>query len=267
MPKLDCDIASPFSPRMECTAAADSAHSSASQLGGEFSSNKTWVLKRVHFLQSAPVEVTEDLLRRGRELKLAPRQLLFEAHDQGDAVYVLESGRIKLSRFDDRGREITLAILERGEFFGEEALQEGQVRDATAVALERSVVRRIPRHDFEEALLEHPALALEVARELGRRWLGAKHRLQALAFDGVAERLARILIALAEVHGEHQPDGTTRLGLRLTHQELASLVVATRETLSKTLAEFRREGLVTTTDRWISLPDLGALRARAGDAK
>ncbi len=233
---------------------------------GELSSNKTWILKRIHFLQSAPVEVSTELWEKGRELPLAPRQLLFSADDQGDAVYILESGRVKLSRFDDRGREITLAILERGEFFGEEALQEGQVRDSTAVALERSVVRRIARQDFEEALLAHPSLALEVARELGRRWLGAKHRLEALAFDDVAERLARILVALAEVHGEHQEDGSIRLGLRLTHQELASLVVSTRETLSKTLADFRREGLVVTTDRWITLPDLGALRDRAGDS-
>ena len=103
---------------------------------------------------------------------------------------------------------------------------------------------------------------LEVARELVRRCIGAQDLSASLAFDEVESRLASLLLLLAEEHGKYQEDGSTVIDLRLTHQELASMIVTTRETLSKTLAEFRRRGWVATDDRSLRITDLRGLRGR-----
>jgi len=226
-------------------------------------SNKLWFLKRINLLRSLDSDGIQRVDRVATHRRVQRRELIFGPEDRGDAIYLLKQGRVKLSRFDDRGREITLAILEEGEFFGEEALAGAERRNAYAEALEESLVCRVDRADFESLLEDHPTLALDVAKQISERLLGARERIEALAFQDVPQRLAAVLTDLARTHGAPDPDGGIRIQIRLTHQELASLVVSTRETTTTLLNRFKREGLLDTEGRWLVVRDPEGLAALA----
>lgn len=223
-------------------------------------SNKLWFLKRINLFRCLSAGELERVGQIAQHRQLRRRELVFGPEDPGDAIYLLKAGRVKLSRFDESGKEITLAILEEGEFFGEEALQGDGPRHSCAEALEDAFICRIDRNQFEELMADNPGLALEVARQLSERLLGTQDRLGELAFHDVPRRLAHALLGLAERHGEANPDGSVRLKLRLTHQELASLVASTRETTTTLLSRFRREGLIDSDGRWLRVLDREGLR-------
>lgn len=225
--------------------------------------NKLWFLKRINLLRSLDPDELRRVDRVATHRRVQRRELIFRPEDRGDAIYLLKQGRVKLSRFDDRGREITLAILEEGEFFGEEALTGAERRLAYAEALEESHVCRIEHADFEALLADNPKLALAVAQQISERLLGARDRIESLAFQDVPQRLASVLTDLAAHHGEPDPDGGVRIQLRLTHQELASLVVSTRETTTTLLNRFKRDGLLDTDGRRIIVRDPQGLAALA----
>lgn len=226
-------------------------------------SNKLWFLKRINLFRCLDEGELERVGRIAQHRQLRRRELVFGPEDPGDAIYLLKAGRVKLSRFDESGKEITLAILEEGEFFGEEALQGDGPRQSCAEALDDAFLCRIERAQFEELMADNPELSLEVARQLSERLLGTQDRLEDLAFHDVPRRLAHALLGLAERHGEAREDGSVRLKLRLTHQELASLVASTRETTTSLLSRFRRDGLVETEGRWLRILDPDGLRRLA----
>jgi CRP/FNR family cyclic AMP-dependent transcriptional regulator len=224
-------------------------------------SSKLWYLKRINLFRCLSPEELEKVGRIAQHRTYQRRQLVFSPDDQGDAVYLLKRGRVKLSRFDDKGKEITLAILEEGEFFGEEALTRVAKRSAYAEALEEAVIGRIDRGDFERLLESNADLALRVARQMSERLLGAQSRIESLAFRDVPQRLAGALLELARDHGGEVEDGKIRIQVRLTHQELASLIASTRETTTTLLNRFKREGWVESDGRWIIVSDPAALEA------
>ena len=226
--------------------------------------DKLWFLKRIHVFRC----LDEDALARVREMATRRRYerggIIFGPDDQGDAIYLLEQGRVKLSRFDARGREIIMAILEEGEFFGEEALLDNERCNGYAEALESAFVCRITTVEFETLMEENSELALAVARQMSERLLGARDRIESLAFRDVPARLAGVLVELAAQHGESRPDGAVRIDLRITHQELANLIASTRETTTAQLSRLKREGLVKSDGRELLVTNLAALREAAG---
>jgi len=208
--------------------------------------NRVWYLKRINVFQSLEPEQLAKMIRQGEQRVYQRRQLIFKPRDRGDALYLIEDGQVKLSRFDERGREVTLAILESGEFFGEEALGGEEFRDAYAEALSEARTIKVSSADFESLMAENGELALAVSRQLTRRLFGAHARIESLAFSDVTARLADLLVRLAEEHGEPLPGGGVRVYLELTHQELASLIASTRETTTTLLGKLRREGACPT---------------------
>lgn len=225
--------------------------------------NKVWYLKRINVFQCLRVEERAKMLRQGEQRVYQRRQLIFKPQDRGDAIYLIEEGQVKLSRFDDRGREVTLAILESGEFFGEESLGGEELRESYAEALSEARVIKVSSSDFERLMAENSDLALAVTRQMTRRYFGAHARIESLAFSDVTARLADLLVRLAEEHGEALPGGGVRVSLELTHQELASLIASTRETTTTLLGKLRREGLVRSEGRHLVVEQLERLRELA----
>lgn len=222
-------------------------------------SNKLWYLKRINLLRCLSPEELEKVGEVAQHHTYQRRQLIFSPDDPGDAIYLLKEGRIKLSRFDDNGKEVTMAILEEGEFFGEEALAGAGNRTGYAEALEEVRICRIDRTDFEKIMEANPDLSLRVAQQMSERLLGAQSRIEALAFREVPQRLAAMLLDLADKHGESLDSRRTRIQVRLTHQELASLIASTRETTTTLLNRFKRDGWIETDGRWLVVSDRKAL--------
>ncbi|MFQ5509774.1 MAG: Crp/Fnr family transcriptional regulator [Leptospirillia bacterium] len=227
---------------------------------------KIWFLKRIHLFDELNAADMEMLDQRTRMDKIPRRGVVFEAGQPGDAVYLLKSGRVKLTRTQD-GKELLLAILEPGEVFGEMAALTDSPHDTRAEAMEDAAICVIQKADFEDMLSRQPRLSLRLTKLVGLRLRHIETRLHDLVYQDVNHRLASLLLDLIAELGEPSPsgpEGAIRIKAKLTHQEMAGLIASTRETVSLTLGHFRDQGLITMERRSLTVTDPSGLRAILG---
>ncbi len=219
------------------------------------------VLRRAPLLAALDEESTRALIARMRPIELARGDRLFLEGDPGDALYVIEAGKIKLGRRATDGRENLLAILGPGEMFGELSLFDPGPRVATAVAVSAARVQSLTRDDFVP-LLDQPRVSLSLLAALGRRLRRTNEALADLVFSDVPGRVAKALIDLAQRFGRPVEDGVL-VAHELTQEELAQLVGASRETVNKALADFAARGWLRLEARAVTILDLDRLHRRA----
>jgi CRP-like cAMP-binding protein len=182
-------------------------------------------------------------------VRVEPHQPVYATGDADDSMYLIESGQVKLSMSSAAGKDCLLAIFTAGDVFGESCFTEHGRRIENAIAMETSVVRRIARREFIEAV-DHAHATTTLLRHLATR-LG--HR-EAAVFDLVTmpseRRLAKVLIEIAERLGT--PDGAYRtLHQRISHEELSQIVGTTRPRITAFLAKFEKLGLIARQGRRI----------------
>lgn len=191
-------------------------------------------------------------------------QTLFREGDPPGPVFVVCEGSVDVEVLTRAGRAVLLAVKGPGEMVGELAAILGSDRSATATAREQVLVDVVSPAAFREALAASPDLMASVLARLALdvRAVGAE---QVRRSDGsVTERVAAGLLTLAERAIEHDGAGVTTV--RIGHDDLAAWVGASRESVSRSLGELRRAGVVSTGRCRITIPDLGALRRRADAA-
>lgn len=232
-------------------------------------SDKIWYLRR-HDLLSGLGEAELRALAERAQMREFPRgQVILHPDARPEVVYLIKEGRVKISRYSPDGREQILALLEAGDLFGELALIH-EKEPVHVEAFEDTLVCAMPRPEFAALLERRPELMLHVIRVLAERLRQAEDEIADLVFRDVPGRVAALLLRLGEEYGEHDPDGL-RLTLRVTHQDIASMVGATRETITTILSRFRDAGLITVDQHYIVIQDPQGLRAgtqrrRSGDA-
>lgn len=163
--------------------------------------------------------------------------------DPGDSLFVIAEGRVKVVLFGRGGRELILSVFRSGDFFGEMSLLDGQPRSATVVATEDARLLELSREVFAAFVDRHPRLALLILAEMSRRLRRADEIIGNLGLLDVYSRLGHQLRELAAREGEEGPEGV-RIAKRPTQQELAAMIGTTRETVSRVLADFQRQGLL-----------------------
>ena len=190
-------------------------------------------------------------------------EVVFRRGEPGRAIYVVEEGWIKIALGSPDGREVTLALLGPGEFFGELAVLDGQPRSADAVALEPCVLLVLLRDDLRRDLEARPRIAVELLAVLSRRLREADGVIADAAFLDVPGRLARTLLRLADAEQPDEQAEGTLIAPRLTQVELAGLVGATRESVGKWLGAFEERGLIRRQGGRIAVLRPDELRQRA----
>lgn len=185
-------------------------------------------------------------------------ELIYSPFDRGDALFLLESGRIRLFRSASDGRQVTLAMLDPGASFGQISVLDEPLHDAYAEAMADCVVRILRVADLERAISEHPRMALNLMRSLSERLRTAEDQVEALAFHPVPARLAGKLLELMDRYGRVTPSGI-RIDERFTHMQLAEMIGTSRETLTKVLNELRDAGMIDVRERLIWVIDADAL--------
>lgn len=200
-----------------------------------------------------------DQLGKGSQPSVVTkRNYIFTPDEPSHAVYLLKKGRVRISRLSDTGKQFTLVILEPGAIFGESAIFGDEPRKYYAEALDDAYICAINKHEFEKIISRNPMVSLRLAQIVEQRLEEAQEQIENLVFYDVQTRLARLLLKLADLHGERIPSGV-RIGIRLTHEDMASLIGSTRETTSKILNEFKAAGHITVEKRQIILLDQKAL--------
>ena len=162
--------------------------------------SRPWYFERTNLFRFLRPAQLEGLRRTAEHRVYQKKQLVYKAQDEADTLCLLDEGSVKLSRFDERGREIILGIVEPGELFGEECLGGKVPRACDAEALGESRVLRVSRVEFLQWMAGDAELAAAVARQITGRLLAAQSRLESLAFANVPARLASTLLQLGCEH-------------------------------------------------------------------
>jgi CRP/FNR family cyclic AMP-dependent transcriptional regulator len=179
-----------------------------------------------------------------------------KADEMARSLFLIASGRVQLYRTTRDGRRFVIATLGPGSMFGEASLLGGEGPNTFAVALESCTVWVMPRQKALEISSTDAMFGFGLMQAMGQRVMEAENRLEQVAYSTIASRLAALLLEL----GGADP----RSVVRTTHQELADMLGTWRETISKTLQDFRQRGLVASGRRQLILLDKEGLRLEAG---
>jgi CRP-like cAMP-binding protein len=186
----------------------------------------------------------------------AAGETVCEPEEMACSLYLVASGRVQLYRTTQDGRRFVVATLGQGSMFGEDSLLGGQGPDTSAVALEPCTIWTMPQKQAQEMSSTDAMFGFGLMQAMGQRVLEAENRLEQMAYSTIASRLAALLLELSS--DEAVPT------VHATHQELADMLGTWRETISKTLQDFRRRGLVASGRRLLTLLDVEGLQMEAG---
>ncbi|MGI9455807.1 MAG: Crp/Fnr family transcriptional regulator [Aeoliella sp.] len=221
---------------------------------------KLWYLKSCElFRQLSPDELGTLELRCRSRLFTRGTPIYLPA-DQADGVLLMARGRAKICSFTDEGKQAILAFIEPGEIFGELAMLDAGQRDEYAEAVEKSTVILVPSDVMQQLVEQNPHVSLGITKLFGLRRRRIERRLKYLLFRSNRERLVSLLLELAEQYGQQTPGGVG-LKIKLSHQDLASVIGSTRETVTVLLGELQTENLLELGRRKIVITDLGRLAA------
>ena len=182
--------------------------------------------------------------------------ILFE-DDPGDSLFLVRRGRVKVVLIGEDGREVILGLLGVGEHFGELSLIDGHPRSAHVIATEDSQLIVLRREDFRRRVFESPTVAWALLVEISRRLRRADDQIGSLVLLDVDGRIARLLLdAAAE-------SGSATIEKRLTHQTIAQMIGASRETVSRAMRAFQDRGLIAVHRRQITVANRAGLERLA----
>jgi CRP/FNR family transcriptional regulator, cyclic AMP receptor protein len=217
----------------------------------------------VDFLATVPLlsqierEELERLAELTREKQYPKGSVILFEDDPGDSLYIVRQGRVKVVLIGEDGREVILGVLGVGEHFGELSLIDEQPRSAHVIAMEDSMLLVLRRDDFRRRVDAQPRIAWALLVELSRRLRRADDKIGGLVLLDVPGRIARLLLDFA------QEAGSDTIDKPLTHQTIAQMIGASRETVSRAMRDFQDQGLIRVERRQISVGDRAALEKRA----
>jgi len=174
--------------------------------------------------------------------------IIVEEGDRADAMYIVESGQVKVFLSDEAGKEIVLNILEPGQYFGELALVDDQPRSASVITTQPSKLMMIARADFEDCMQKNPGIALQVMRGLAQMLRRSTGNVKSLALMDVYGRVARLLMELAT-----EDNGSLAIREKLTHQDIADRVGSSREMITRILKDLKTGGYLDIEGRQITI--------------
>jgi CRP-like cAMP-binding protein/ActR/RegA family two-component response regulator len=192
-----------------------------------------------------------------RKPHAAPRrQIIYAEGDEPTRLYYVQAGRVKISKTTAAGKELITGFYQTGEFFGYKALLEGTVYYDSAVALEDSTLFYIPADDFAQ-LLRNPEVSQQLVRLLAGRKREREEQLLDMAYNSLRRRVANALLGF---YDHARPGEATDALIQLSRDDLAAVVGIAPESLSRTLSEFRHDGLLEVSPKGIKLLQPDKLR-------
>ncbi|MEM8866622.1 MAG: Crp/Fnr family transcriptional regulator [Planctomycetota bacterium] len=219
-----------------------------------------WYIKQCSLFQRLSPEELAPLEAQCRARRFSRGDPIYLPADYADGVLLLTTGRAKICNFTEEGKQSILAFIEPGEVFGELALFNLGEREEYAEAVEKSTVILLPADVMQQLVARYPTVSMGITRLFGLRRQRIERRLKYLLFRSNRERLVSLLLELTDQYGEETTDGI-KLRIKLSHQDLASIIGSTRETVTVLLGDLQSEGLITTGRRKLTVVDLAALKA------
>lgn len=199
--------------------------------------------------QLESVSRTKDF-RRGEPIYLP--------NDEADAVMLVAKGRVKICYVTPDGKQSILGFVDTGELFGELSLFDTSNRQEFAEAIETSTIVLIPKAAMLQLMSNHQHVCVGITKLIGDRRQRIERRLRNLLFRSNRERVVHLLIEMAEKYGV-RTDAGIELTIKLSHQEMASTIGSTRETVTVMLGQLQAENCIRIARRRITITDLDKL--------
>ncbi len=185
-------------------------------------------------------------------------QVIFEKGSVPEGIFCIHAGKVKVYMTGDEGRDQIVRFAKGGDILGYRSLISGEPYSASAAALEDSVICFIPQATFFEVLKSDKQLPMAVIQCLSGELLKAREQVVNLAQKPVRERLAETLLILKEVYGTEDGDNQT-LNVKLSRDELASVIGSTPESVVRNITDFKNEHLIATDKKKIRIVDVRGL--------
>lgn len=221
--------------------------------------------EEVSFLRTVSIftEVEEPDLKKiaklGVRKKYKKGSIVLLEEEMGAALFVIISGKVKIVRMDEDGREVILSIFGPGEFFGEMSLLDGMTRSASVVATVKTELFMIHRRDFLDLLHDFPLVSISLLGELTMRLRKADAQIKSLSLKDAAGRVANVLLMLADDIGMFRK-GKVEIDDLPSQQDIANMAGTSRETVSRMIHKFIKEGHVQLKGNKLTIHDYEAFR-------
>ncbi len=209
--------------------------------------NKIWYLQKMDILQDLSSEELKSMQDFFQHKYYYKKYQIYSPEDDSDRIYLLHTGRVKLTKISPDGREITIGIVNPNEVFGEMALVDSAPRNNFAIAMEDSLLTSITKGDLKRIIMQKPLVGLRIAKIIGNRRREAEQKLEDMVFKDVPSRLANLILDFYKKNRNlnNGKNGEKKIiDIRLIHNDIANLIGSTRETTSANLSQFKREGLI-----------------------
>ena len=204
------------------------------------------VVRSVPIFEGLNDEELELLISQGKVQNYPKNSVFINEGDQSNSLFIILEGKAKVFLSDEEGKEVILGIEGAGGFLGEIALLDSEPRSASVMTTEKTRVLIVSRDLFQSFILSNPEIALGIIRGLTKRMRGLISNVRNLALKNVYRRLVGTLQSMAE-----DEDGMRVVHTRLTHQDLADIIGASREMVSRILKDLHNGGYLKTRDRKI----------------
>ena len=188
--------------------------------------------------------ISEKMVLRHYE---AGQMILLEA-SEGEQCFFVTEGSVKITRLSKDGREVILAILNDGDFFGEMSLLDGESRSANVIALDDTKVLTLNRNDFLLVIKEYPQIAIQLLKEMALRLRKSDRQIASLSLSDAEKRIALCILRIAEEQGVIQK-GHVSIPKAPIQQDIANMSGTSRETVSRALKVLEKEGFIQRNGR------------------
>jgi CRP/FNR family transcriptional regulator len=207
--------------------------------------------------------VMSEITAAARALRKERGEFVYTPGDRAETVYVLRKGRIKLSVLSESGKEFAIDIFQPGDIFGEFALVDDTARSNMAQALDEALMWVFGKRDFLGLLETRPKLAMNYIRLVGGRRRRMEKKLSDITAKDVAARVCELLHEISTTSAASHP-AAPELLVPLTHQDVASLIGASRQTTTTVLNDLERRGIIELGRGWVRVTHLKELQVYVG---
>ena len=217
-------------------------------------------MEKIELLQSVSIfwDLNEDELGYIADKMVAKHfengNYIFFEDSEGEQCFFVLQGSVKVTRLSKDGREVILAMLNEGDFFGEMSLLDGESRSANVIALEKTKVLTLDRNDFIAVVNDYPQIAVQLLKELARRLRKSDRQIASLSLSDAEKRIALCIIRFADEQGVIQ-NGKVSIPKTPIQQDIANMAGTSRETVSRALGLLEKEDLIERHGRELIILD------------
>ena len=223
--------------------------------------SKLWYLENFGMLKALSKEEKEKLDSMAVMRNAPKKQVLYFPSDSSNSIYMLKTGKVKISRISADGKEIILTILGPGEIFGELGITGQQEREEIAEVTDDAIICVVDIKDLQNMMKDNSSFNTEILKFIGFRLKRVQSRLESLVFKNAEQRIRSLIRELGEDHGRAiaGDENQREVKLGLTHEDIAKLTATSRQTVTTQLNELEKAALIKYDRKRIYIKDMRQL--------